>query len=620
MITAADFLKWLEVYNVPHGCGGSGGVTQQEVQRFAFNYSLTAGVSDAFIVTLDPAVTTLTDGLIVSMSSGALENTTTSPTLQVNALTPVPITLWAGLSLYPGDIQANSVYLFLYNLADNVFQLINPSISTANTSLAQSGFYNAAVDSGAADAYVVTLNPPPQGSFGEGFPLYLGIGAGNTNTGASTIDVNGSVESIYLNDGSELPAGSLVENQTYMLLYSTGVGGWVVVNETSTSTSAGGTSGQIQWNNGGILAGDAALTDGAGNWSNVKSIQMETLEAQPLFYQDSYSNGSTGYENIYNMRKSRGATIGAQVAVGSADTIGAHQFYGSDGTGFINAASITATVDGTVSAGVVPGKLSLRTANVTTGTLTTALTINSSQVVSLAKALPVNSGGTGLSSTTANQLLYSSATSTIAGLATANNGLLVTSAAGVPSIGNTIGASISVTGTVTGTGTTLNTPSFNVPNGGKIKLASDNIYNAYNLVKTVSGNATTTFLQVTVPNQGCFFAIECFISNSRAITSGAGTSQIQKKYFSIARATDSDVVLDSQTGPDFVSVTTTAGGGFNANSGATSIVRNGAESSTSTQVVNLTINPVCSGPATGQAIIYMTILAHANNSFGFAIT
>lgn len=45
---------------------------------------------------------------------------------------------------------------------------------------------------------------------------------------------------------------------------------------------------------------------------------------------------------------------------------------------------------------------------------------------------------------TVNQLLYSSATNTIAGLATANNGILVTSAGGVPSIGNTVGAGLTM--------------------------------------------------------------------------------------------------------------------------------------------------------------------------------
>lgn len=46
-------------------------------------------------------------------------------------------------------------------------------------------------------------------------------------------------------------------------------------------------------------------------------------------------------------------------------------------------------------------------------------------------------GGTGLSSTTANQLLYSSSNNVIAGLATANSGVLTTNSSGVPSIDTT---------------------------------------------------------------------------------------------------------------------------------------------------------------------------------------
>jgi hypothetical protein len=54
--------------------------------------------------------------------------------------------------------------------------------------------------------------------------------------------------------------------------------------------------------------------------------------------------------------------------------------------------------------------------------------------VSLVTPVAVTNGGTGLSSTTINQFLYSSANNTIAGLATSNNGTLVTSSTGVPSI------------------------------------------------------------------------------------------------------------------------------------------------------------------------------------------
>jgi hypothetical protein len=46
----------------------------------------------------------------------------------------------------------------------------------------------------------------------------------------------------------------------------------------------------------------------------------------------------------------------------------------------------------------------------------------------------VTQGGTALISTTINELLYSSAANTIAGLPTANSGVLVTNSSGVPSI------------------------------------------------------------------------------------------------------------------------------------------------------------------------------------------
>lgn len=63
----------------------------------------------------------------------------------------------------------------------------------------------------------------------------------------------------------------------------------------------------------------------------------------------------------------------------------------------------------------------------------------------------VTYGGTGLTGTTANQLLYSSATNTVAGLATANSSVLITSGAGVPSLSTTLPASLTIpTATVTG--------------------------------------------------------------------------------------------------------------------------------------------------------------------------
>lgn len=95
--------------------------------------------------------------------------------------------------------------------------------------------------------------------------------------------------------------------------------------------------------------------------------------------------------------------------------------------------SLTTPALGTPSAGVMT--------NVTGLPLTTGTT----------GVLPVAKGGTNLSSTTANQLLYSSATDTIAGLATANDGTLITSGAGVPSISSTLPSAVQNNITALGT-------------------------------------------------------------------------------------------------------------------------------------------------------------------------
>ena len=230
-----SWLQWAIVFGVypSNGGGGGGGVTPQQVQKFAFNYEAATGINDAFVVNLNPAVTALTDGLIVAMSSGALENETPTPTLQINALTPTPIVLW-GSALAPGDIQPNTSYLFIYNLAEDKFSLINPSVSTANAFLVQSNDYNSAIDSGVANAYVVTLDLPPEGSFSVGFPIYMQVGPGNSNTGASTLTVNGATDDITLRDGSALPAGSLVGGQMAYMLFNSG--NWVLMNPATTGT------------------------------------------------------------------------------------------------------------------------------------------------------------------------------------------------------------------------------------------------------------------------------------------------------------------------------------------------------------------------------------------------
>src|ERR1700678_1338774 len=67
---------------------------------------------------------------------------------------------------------------------------------------------------------------------------------------------------------------------------------------------------------------------------------------------------------------------------------------------------------------------------------------------------PAWSTATYRATTTTNQILYSSSTNTISGLATANNGVLITSSGGVPSISSTLPTAVQTNITELGTITT----------------------------------------------------------------------------------------------------------------------------------------------------------------------
>lgn len=227
MINPSDFLKWLQVYNVPYGSGDSGSVTALDVQNNVFNKALATGVDDAFIVTLSPVVTSLTNGLLVTMLSGSLTNLTTSPTLKINALTPVPIVLW-GSNVAPGDIMTNSAYLFIYNAHSNEFELLNPSVSMADTFLTQANSYNYCLDAGASNAYIGTITPFVAADVGDGFPVYMR--AVHANTAASTLTLNSVTSPIVMADGTALIANNIIANQLCYFLYNSHYSSWVLVN------------------------------------------------------------------------------------------------------------------------------------------------------------------------------------------------------------------------------------------------------------------------------------------------------------------------------------------------------------------------------------------------------
>jgi len=87
------------------------------------------------------------------------------------------------------------------------------------------------------------------------------------------------------------------------------------------------------------------------------------------------ATGSHG--SVVDFNKSGNATVGSHSAVASGDTMGFFVFRGSDGTAFQRAVEVNGEVDGTVSSGVVPGRLRFRTSN-SSGTMLERWRIDSS--------------------------------------------------------------------------------------------------------------------------------------------------------------------------------------------------------------------------------------------------
>jgi len=229
-------------------------VTQKQVQESAFNFSLASGVNDAFVVDFLPNVTALTDGLLVTMTTNGLTNLTGTPTLQVNGTAAKPIT-YQGLQLEVGDLNGTGTYVLVYNATNGYFDLVNPSVSAANTRLVQYNEYNYSIDTGAANAYVATLQPGDV-SYTDGLCVLLRVA--NANSGASTINVNGAgVIPIVLSNNAALVGGELVVGQVALLTYSSAYSKFILINPSDDTTTLlpvnnhriarfDGTSGRIQ--------------------------------------------------------------------------------------------------------------------------------------------------------------------------------------------------------------------------------------------------------------------------------------------------------------------------------------------------------------------------------------
>ena len=141
------------------------------------------------------------------------------------------------------------------------------------------------------------------------------------------------------------------------------------------------------------------------------------------------------------LSRTRG-THAAPTVVQTGDNIGRLANLAYDGTEFVESTEIRSDVTGTVAAGKTPGQMVFSTADDATGAMQTAMTIDNAQVVTLANALPIGSGGTGVTGTPSNgQLLIGNGTGYTLATITGGANVTVTNGAGTVTIAASGGGS-----------------------------------------------------------------------------------------------------------------------------------------------------------------------------------
>jgi hypothetical protein len=106
----------------------------------------------------------------------------------------------------------------------------------AKVSQIQDGAYNWGTDSGAADAYVITLSPALASEVSGALIRFL---PANTNTGASTINVSGiGAGPLQKYAGTALAAGDVVQNSICEAVYDGNASAWIVTNPQGTTDTA----------------------------------------------------------------------------------------------------------------------------------------------------------------------------------------------------------------------------------------------------------------------------------------------------------------------------------------------------------------------------------------------
>jgi hypothetical protein len=196
-------------------------------------------------------------------------------------------------------------------------------------------------------------------------PAIAATNATVTYTNASTLYVDGAPTagtnvtitnpySIFVNGGASYFGGnaiiSVADNTNAALrITQTGTGNALVVEDSANPDSTPFT-----------INADGRVVVGGTTPYSVNTITGRIQSQSTSVFDGGFTTSLWSADSnptFIGLAKSRGASVGTQTSVNQNDGLGILQFAGSDGTSFIEAARITASVDGTPGTNDMPGRL-----------------------------------------------------------------------------------------------------------------------------------------------------------------------------------------------------------------------------------------------------------------------
>jgi hypothetical protein len=503
-------------YTAGHDAGISGASIANVVQKQTFNYGTDVGAVNALVVTLAYPITSYTDGLKITVL--AANTNTNATTINVNAKGVVNIKGNANNALVGGEMVAGRQYELIYSSTLTCFILLNTSLYSLAGDVAGSGPWNniATTISAHAVTYAkmqqantVTLLGNPTGVLANIQEITLGAGlsfSGSTlvaTASASPLTTKGDIW-VYSTTNTRLPVGT-IDGQ--ILQVSSGAAtGLAYSTATYPATT---TINQILYSSAAnVVSGITAATNGVlvSNATNVPSFLAGSATSnQALFSNNAAAPGWSAY--------SFPASITANsLLYGSASNVINNLSSAANGVLVTDNLSVPSILAGPAATGrflssnaAAAPSWSTATFPSTGGAAGNILISDGTNYIASTSLWPNTVGTTGKilrsngtsnaystatfdDTYTASNLLYSNGTNAVTGLATANNGLLVTSSGGVPSI-------------LAGPGTTgqilqsnaAAAPSFSSTSYPSASALGDIIYgSAANVLSRLTGNITTT--------------------------------------------------------------------------------------------------------------------------------